>query len=134
MADTLTIVIDLTEAETDLAPEALESRSLELADELQSGDLVDSARLARESDLPEGAKSGLLAFIGGVLTAEVNRENLQKAVDFLGNRFYGRTLTLQYEADGLKTTLEYKNAEDLKVALAAVQKLETIRIQVKEKS
>ncbi len=134
MADTLTIVIDLTEAETGLESEELESRSLNLADELQSGDLVDSARLARESDLPEGAKSGLFAFIGGVLTAEVNRENLQKAVDFLGNRFYGKTLTLQYEADGLKTTLEYKNVEDLEVALAAVQKLETIRIQVKEKS
>lgn len=134
MADTLTILIDLTEAEAGLEAEEIESRSLDLADELQSGELVNNARLARETDLPEGAKSGLLAFVGGVLMAEVNGENLKKALDFLGVRFYGKTLTLEYEADGLKTTLEYKNEKDLEVALAAVQKLENIRIQVKENS
>ena len=134
MADTLTILIDLTEADASLEPEELETRSLNLADELLSGDLVNTAHLAREVDLPEGAKSGLLAFVGGVLTAEVNSENLKKALVFLGNRFYGKTLTLEYEADGLKTTLEYKNEKDLDVALAAVQKLENMRIQLKEKS
>lgn len=134
MADNLTILIDLTEAEAELGPEELESRSLDLADELKSGDLANTARLARETELPGGAKSGLLAFIGGVLTAEVNGENLKKVLDFLGHRFYGKTLTLEYEADGLKTTLEYKNTKDLGVALAAVQKLENIRIQIKEKS
>lgn len=134
MADTLTILIDLTEADASLEPDELETRSLNLADELLSGDLVNTAHLARAADLPEGAKSGLLAFVGGVLTAEVNGESLKRTLDFLGIRFYGKTLTLDYEADGLKTTLEYKNEKDLEVALAAVQKLENMRIQIKEKS
>lgn len=131
MAAPLTIIIDLTAAETDLDAEVLESRSLLLVDELQSGDLVATARLARETDLPAGAKSGTLAFIGGILTAEINRENLKKAMAFLGNRFYGKTLTLEYKGDGLETKLEYRNSEELEQALAAVKTLEDIRIQVK---
>lgn len=134
MAGPLTIIIDLTKAETGVDAEALESRSLLLADELQSGDLVDTARLARATDLPERAKSGALAFISGILTAEINRENLKKTMDFLGNRFYGKTLTLEFKGDGLETKLEYRNGEELEQAIAAVQKLENIRIQVQEDS
>ncbi|MGB7484867.1 MAG: hypothetical protein WA901_01660, partial [Phormidesmis sp.] len=79
-----------------------------------------------------GSKAGLLAFIGGVLTAEISRENLKKTMDFLGNQFYGKALTLNYKADGLECSLEYRNPEEMEQALAAVERLESIRIRVIE--
>ena len=130
MSDSLDVLIDITDAGLGLAPNELEARSLRLADELQAGRLADSAQLARREDLPEGAKAGLLSFIGGVLTAEISRENLKKATDFLGNQFYGQTLTLNYKADGLECSLDYRNAAEMEQALAAVERLEDIRIRV----
>lgn len=132
MSDVLAVTIDLTAAGLDLEPSELEVRSLTLADELTAGKLAESARLARQSDLSEGAKAGLLAFVGGVLTAEISRENLKKTMDFLGNQFYGKTLTLNYKADGLECSLEYRNPEEMEQALAAVERLESIRIRVIE--
>ncbi len=134
MAEPLSVAIDLTEAGLDLAPDEMEARSLALADELRSGDLAESARLVRQEDLPEGSKAGLLAFVGTVLTAEISRDNLKKTMDFLGHRFYGKTLTLSYKGDGLESTLEYRNPEELSQALAAVERLEAIRIRVKDVS
>lgn len=131
MAEPLDVTIDLTEAGLDLAPDEMEARSLALADELRSGNLVESARLARQEDLPEGSKAGLLAFVGTVLTAEISRENLKQTMGFLGHRFYGKTLTLAYKGDGLESTLEYRNPEELAQALAAVEQLEAIRIRVR---
>ncbi|MGC1217466.1 MAG: hypothetical protein WA883_08335 [Phormidesmis sp.] len=132
MSDVLAVTIDLTAAGLDLEPSELEVRSLTLADELTAGKLAESARLARQSDLSEGAKAGLLAFVGGVLTAEISRENLKKTMDFLGNQFYGKALTLNYKADGLECSLEYRNPEEMEQALAAVERLESIRIRVIE--
>ncbi|MGB3573335.1 MAG: hypothetical protein WBG63_10495 [Phormidesmis sp.] len=132
MSDVLAVTIDLTAAGLDLEPSELEVRSLTLADELTAGKLAESARLARQSELSEGAKAGLLAFVGGVLTAEISRENLKKTMDFLGNQFYGKALTLNYKADGLECSLEYRNPEEMEQALAAVERLESIRIRVIE--
>ena len=132
MTELLNVTIDLTEAGLGLTPPEMEDRALALADELRSGRLSESAQLARQEDLPEGSKAGLLAFIGGVLTAEISRENLKKTMDFLGNQFYGRTLTLDYKADGLESTLEYRNSQELEQALQAVERLEAIRIRVKD--
>ncbi len=127
-------MIDLSEAGLEVSPREMESRSLRLANELRSGKLADSAQLARQEDLPEGAKSGMLAFVGSVLTAEISRENLKKTVDFLGNRFYGKTLTLDYKADGLECSLEYRNQAEMEQAIAGVEQLESIRIRVTQKA
>jgi hypothetical protein len=132
MTDLLQVTIDVTEAESGLGPEDLEARSLILADELRAGKLANSAQLARREDLPAGAKAGALAFIGGLLTAEISRENLKKTLDFLGNQFYGKALTLEYKADGLECSLQYRNPQDVEQALAVVKALEDIRIRVSE--
>ncbi|NEP19375.1 MAG: hypothetical protein F6J97_21190 [Leptolyngbya sp. SIO4C1] len=128
----MNVLIDLREVGLELDQAELEERSLLLADELRSGNLAESTRLARQAELPDGAKSGALAFIGGVLMAEVSRENLKQAIDFLGHRFYGKTLTLEYKADGLECAIEYRNQADIEQALATVERLETIRIRVKD--
>lgn len=132
MTDVLQVVIDLTEVANRSNAEMMEEEALSLADEMSEGGIANSAYLAREKDLPEGAKTGALAFISGVLTAEISRENLMKALGFLGNRFYGKTLTLQYKADGLECSLEYRNEEEIEQALTAIVRLESLRINIKE--
>jgi hypothetical protein len=75
MTDLLQVTIDLTEAGLGLAADELEARLITLADELRLDKLAESARLARQEELPEGAKSGMLAFMGGVVIAVVTRKN-----------------------------------------------------------
>jgi hypothetical protein len=140
MTDLLQVTIDLTKAGLGLAPDRLEARSLTLADELRLGKLAESARLARQEELPEGAKSGVLAFMGGVVIAVVTRKNLMKSVDFLGNQFYGKTLTVTCkasDADGASReySFEHNNAKDIERALAAIEhleRMEKVSISVKE--
>lgn len=132
MADIIKVVIDLTETEHNPNPDLLEEDALTLIDEMNAGNLVESAQLTRQTDLPIGAKTGALAFISGVLTAEISRENLKRTLDFIGNRFYGKTLTLQYKADGLECSLEYRNSREMEQAIMAVAQLESLRIHVKD--
>ncbi|MEO1400591.1 MAG: hypothetical protein AAFV72_04975 [Cyanobacteria bacterium J06635_1] len=132
MTKPLTVTIDLTEAGLELPPDGLEAMSLRLADELQAGGLAETAGLARAEDVPEQAKSAIAGFIWGVLTTEITRENLKKTLDFLGNQFYGKARMLEYKADGLECSIEYRNQADLDQAIAAVDSLEAIRIKIKD--
>ena len=132
MTKTLTVMIDLSGTDPSADREVLETMSLSLADEMRSGDLVDSVRLVRqEGELPTAAKSGMLAFVGGLLTAEISRENLKKTIGFLGNRFYGEKLTLNYKVGDREYSLDYRDPAELDNMIAAVEKLENLRIQVK---
>jgi len=127
------VLIDFSEAGLDLGRAEMEEFLLKLADEMQSGELVEEARLAREADLPEASKSGLAAFLVGILTAEINRENIQKVMDFLGNQFYGKTLTLSGELDGMTYNIEYRNKQDLDQAADTIERLANLRIQMLDK-
>lgn len=112
----------------------LEAQSLGLADELRLGKLAESAGLVRQKDLPDGTKSGLMAFAWGLLTAEVSSENLKKTLNFLCNRFYGEKLTLNYKVDGdqREYSIDYRDPAKLDEALATISKLETIRVCVQK--
>lgn len=109
MPQSCAVLIDFSEAGLDLDRAELEDFLLTIADELEGGNLAQSARLAREEDMPEAAKAGVAAFLVGILTAEINRENLGKVMDYLGNLRYGKTLTLSFELDGMTSNLEYRN-------------------------
>ncbi|MBW4485377.1 MAG: hypothetical protein KME14_22820 [Tildeniella torsiva UHER 1998/13D] len=126
------VLIDFSEAGLDLDRAELESFLLTIADEMESGDLVRSARLARNEDIPESAKSGVAAFLVGILTAEIKQENLGKVMDYLGNLRYGKTLTLSFELDGMTSTLEYRNQQELDQALAATERLANLRVKIRE--
>ena len=131
MSDSLKLLIDLNEAGLDLEQQELEQFSLELGDEMQGGELVEDTRLAREDDLPDGAKSGAAAFVMGILMTEVNRENIKKAVDWLGNRFYGKTLTFSYEdADGTTLNFDYRDEAEFERALQAAERLSMMRLRI----
>lgn len=138
MTELLTVVVDVAEAGLGVDPEEVEMRSLTLADELREGKLADSAKLVREEGIREGAKSGMLSFVGGLVTAEISRERLKQLVDFLGNRFYGKTLTVSYKSEEFEFSVDYRNQADMDRALAAIERVkamhqsEPIQIKVTE--
>ena len=132
MTESCSVLIDFSEAGLELDRADLEDFLLTIADEMESGDLVQSARLARDEDIPDAAKSGVAAFLVGILTADINRENLSKVMDYLGNLRYGKTLTLSFELDGMTSTLEYRNQQELDQALDATERLANLRVKIRE--
>ncbi len=132
MSESRSFLIDFSEAGFDLDRAELENFLVTIADELESGDLVQSARLAREEDIPESAKSGAAAFLMGVLTTEINRENLGKLMDYLGNLRYGKTLTLSGEIDDMTYNIEYRNKQELDQAADTIERLANLRVKIRE--
>lgn len=132
MVKSCSVVIDFSEAGLDLERPELEAFLLTIADEMEAGDLVQSARLARDEDIPEAAKSGVAAFLVGLLTAEINRENLGKVMDYLGNLRYGKTLTLSGDIDGMTYTIEYRNKQELDQAADTIERLANLRVKIRE--
>lgn len=132
MVKSCSVLIDFSEAGLDLERPELEAFLLILADEMEAGNLVQSARLARDEDIPEAAKSGVAAFLVGLLTAEINRDNLGKVMDYLSNLRYGKTLTLSFEVDGMVSTIEYRNKQELDQALEATERLANLRVKIRE--
>ncbi|NMF84185.1 hypothetical protein [Nodosilinea sp. P-1105] len=126
------VLIDFSEAGLDLDRAELESFLLTIANEMEAGDLVRSARLAQDEDIPEAAKSGVAAFLVGVLTAEINRENLGKVMDYLGNLRYGKTLTLSGDIDGMIYNIEYRNKQELDQAADTIERLANLRVKIRE--
>lgn len=116
------VLIDLTDAGRDLEPEALEELTSQVVEEIR-GELVEDAGLVRESDIPEGGKPAIAGFIVGLLTAEVNAKNAKALLNYLGEQFYGKTLKLDFEANGKKYSLEYRNKEQLDEAIEAIKRL-----------
>ena len=132
MTESCSVLIDFSEAGLELDRADLEDFLLTIADEMESGDLVQSARLARDEDIPDAAKSGVAAFLVGILTADINRENLGRVMDYLGNLRYGKTLTLSFELDGMVSTLEYRNKQELDQAADTIERLANLRVKIRE--
>lgn len=132
MVKSCSVLIDFSEAGLDMERPELEAFLLTLADEMEAGDLVQSARLARDEDIPEAAKSGVAAFLVGLLTAEINRENLGKVMDYLGNLRYGKTLTLSGDIDGMTYNIEYRNKQELDQAADTIERLANLRVKIRE--
>ena len=130
MSTPCAVLIDFSEAGLDLDRVELEDFVLRMADEMQSGGLVQDAHLTRESNIPEAAKPAATAFLVGILTAEVNRENIRKVMDFLGNQFYGKTLTLSGEMDGMTYNIEYRNKDEIDLAVDTIERLSNLRIKI----
>lgn len=121
------IIIDLSEVDPDLEPEALEELTSSVADEI--AELVEDVELVREKDIPETGKSALGGFLLGILKAEVSLKNAKALLGSLGDRFYGKNLPLKFEANGKKYEFEYRNKEQLADAVAAIEKLTQISSQ-----
>lgn len=124
------LLIDLSETGLDMDRADLEEYLLTIADEMEAGNLVQSARLARDEDIPDAAKSGAAAFLVGILTTEVSHENLGRLMDYLGNLCYGKTLTLAGEIDGMAYNIEYRNKQELDQAADTIERMANLRLKI----
>jgi len=68
----------------------------------------------------------------GILTAEINRENLGKVMDYLGNLRCGKTLTLSGEMDGMTYNIMYRNKQELDQAAGTIERLANLRVKIRK--
>ena len=115
------VKIDLSDADPDLEAEALEELTRNLKQEI--AELVEDVDLVRESDIPTGGKPGLANFIPGMLSAVFRVENSKALLNALGERFYGKTLKLEFSNNGKCYKLDYRSKQQLEDAVAAIERL-----------
>jgi hypothetical protein len=125
------VLLDFSELDSQLSPERLEDITSSVADEIR-GELVNKVELVRESQIPELSKPALAGFILGLLNAEVNAASIKTLVNYLGERFYGKTLKLEWEDKeaGTRIVMEYQNDKQLEQQLQAVERLSKFKITV----
>jgi hypothetical protein len=126
------LLIDLNQAGLDLEPDALEAFSLRLVEELRS-DLAEDARLIREDEVPDGAMSGVAAFIGGMLKAEVTAKNTGKVLGWLWTVRPNTTQKISYEKNGSKVALEYRTSNQLQEQIEALKDIDSFMVQLIQK-
>ncbi len=123
MADSanVQVKIDLSNADLDLEAEALEELTRNLKQEIE--ELTEEVNLVRESNAPRGGKPGLANFIPGMLSAVFPVENSKALLNALGERFYGKTVKLEFSNQDKVYKLEYRSKEQLEDAVAAIERL-----------
>jgi len=99
-----------------LEPEELDGQALQIIRELKDMDEVVSVSRVSDSHPPKDGKP-IGGFLVGLLTAEVNRENVQKVMSVLGDRLGGKPIKLKVEANGKKLEVEAYSRKELEVAV-----------------
>jgi hypothetical protein len=84
-------------------------------------DEIETVDRVLDPNPPAGNKAagGILV---GLLTAQVNKENAQKLLGFLGDRLGNKPIELEVEADGKKLKVKASSRTELTAAIEAAQK------------
>ena len=120
MTDTLNVKLTIAFNDPELDAEEREEQAQLFMAELQQMDEVEVDRVL-DPNPPEGNKA-VGAILVGLLTAQVNKENAQKVMAFLGDRLGGKPIELEVEANGKKLKVKASSREELEAAIAAAQK------------
>jgi len=120
MTDTSNVKLTIAFNDPDLDAEEREEQAQLFMAELQQIDEVEVDRVL-DPNPPEGNKA-VGAILVGLLTAQVNKENAQKVMAFLGDRLGGKPIELEVEANGKKLKVKANSREESEAAIAAAQK------------
>jgi hypothetical protein len=115
-----TIKLTINFDDPDLEPEERDEQAQKLMTELKQMDEVEAVDRVLDPNPPEGNKA-LGGFLVGLLAAEVNVANAQKLMGFLGDRFGGKLIELEVEANGKKLKVKAHSREELEAAMKAAQ-------------
>jgi len=107
----------------DLDSEERDEQAQRFMNELKQMDEVEVDRVL-DPNPPEGNKA-VGAILVGLLTTQVNKENAQKLMGFLGDRLGNKAIELEVEANGKKLKVKASSREELEAAIAAAQKFVT---------
>ncbi|HEY9823423.1 MAG TPA: hypothetical protein V6D35_22030 [Candidatus Sericytochromatia bacterium] len=117
----LDVTIDLSNAEPDLAQEELEALTQRLFQQMGGLDEVEQVNRIPEPNPPEGSKPLSAAFLVGLLTAEVNAQNIKALLQFIWERLSGKPIELKVEANGKKLEVKAYSQQELSAAIEAAQ-------------
>ncbi|MBM0744087.1 hypothetical protein JOY44_21110 [Phormidium sp. CLA17] len=120
MTDTANVKLTIAFNDPDLDAEEREEQAQQFMAELQQMDEIEVDRVL-DPNPPEGNKA-VGAILVGLLTAQVNKENAQKVMGFLGDRLGGKPIELEVEANGKKLKVSAHSREELEAAIAAAQR------------
>jgi hypothetical protein len=117
----LNVTIDLRNSEPDLAQEELEALTQRLFQQMGGLDEVEQVNRIPEPNPPEGSKPLSAAFLVGLLTAEVNAQNIKALLQFIWERLSGKPIELKVEANGKKLEVKAYSQQELSAAIEAAQ-------------
>ncbi|MGI0491679.1 hypothetical protein ACN4EG_07690 [Alkalinema pantanalense CENA528] len=105
----------------DLDSEELEEQAQNLLAQMKDLDEIETVNRVLDPNPPAGNKSvgGILV---GLLTAQVNKENAQKLLGFLGDRLGNKPIELEVEDNGKKLKVKASSQAELMIAIEAAQK------------
>jgi hypothetical protein len=105
----------------DLDGEELEDQAQNLLAQMRELDEIETVDRVIDTNPPAGNKAvgGILV---GLLTAQVNKENAQKLLGFLGNRLGNKLIELEVEANGKKLKVKASSQAELMIAIEAAEK------------
>jgi hypothetical protein len=105
----------------DLDSEDLEAQAQNLLTQMRELDEIEAVDRVLDPNPPAGNKA-VGAVLVGLLTAQVNKENAQKLLGFLGDRLGNKPIELEVEANGKKLKVKASSQEELTAAIAAAEK------------
>lgn len=105
----------------ELDSEELEEQAQNLVAQMKGLDEVETVERVLDSNPPEGNKA-VGAILVGLLTTQVNKENAQKLLGFLGDRLGNKPIELEVEANGRKLKVKASSQAELTAAIEAAQK------------
>jgi hypothetical protein len=111
--------------DSELDSEELEAQAQNLLDQIRDWDEIEGVDRVLDPNPPAGNKS-MGAILVGLLTAQVNKENAQKLLGFLGDRLGNKAIELEIEANGKKLKVKASSQAELMVAIEAAQKFITV--------
>ena len=108
-------------SDPELDSEELEAQAQNLLTQMKDWDEIEAVDRVLDPNPPAGNKS-VGAILAGLLTTQVNKDNAQKLLGFLGDRLGNKPIELEVEADGKKLKVKASSQAELMVAIAAAQK------------
>ncbi|MCX5962011.1 MAG: hypothetical protein NT070_02360 [Cyanobacteria bacterium] len=124
MSENSSIRLTIAFNDPDLDSEELEEQAQNLVAQMK--DLRDAGEVEAVDRLldpnPPVGNKAVGAILVGLLTAQVNKENAQKVMGFLGDRLGNKAIELEVEANGKKLKVKASSREELEAAIEAAQK------------
>ena len=121
MTETSNVKLTIAFNDPDLDSEELEEQAQNLLAQMRDVDEIETVDRVLDPNPPVGNKA-VGAILVGLLTAQVNKENAQKVMGFLGDRLGNKAIELEVEANGKKLKVKASSQEELEAAIAAAQR------------
>jgi len=121
MTETSNVKLTIAFNDPDLDSEELEEQAQNLLAQMRDLDEIETVDRVLDPNPPVGNKA-VGAILVGLLTAQVNKENAQKVMGFLGDRLGNKAIELEVEANGKKLKVKASSREELEAAIEAAQR------------